>query len=234
MTLNRYDKLENLLKSVETWTLMPDAIYVMDNGGKLEQANFLDDFGDYEENPEFHKFLIPKEKGEVIILNPGYNMGVGSSWNWFIRLVPSEVVVISNDDVVLDPEAFENLYKAVEEHPENPIVNETEGSWSLFAQRKSSLKDIGEYDENFWPAYFEDNDYHYRMRQKGFERHIADGVTFSHETSSTLQAFTEEQMQQHHARFRLNQIYYLEKWGGEPLAEKYTKPFDGKREKPRV
>jgi hypothetical protein len=37
------------------------------------------------------------------------------------------------------------------------------GGWSIFAINRACVDNVGFFDENFFPAYFEDNDYHYRL-----------------------------------------------------------------------
>lgn len=90
--------------------------------------------------------------------------------------------------------------------------------------RASITDTIGYFDENFFPAYFEDNDMHYRIKLSPYKIGSLSTALFYHFGSKT-------QNKSHMPvvpaiLFRKNQDYYISKWGGPPRREKYTKPFN--------
>jgi len=99
--------------------------------------------------------------------------------------------------------------------------------WACFLQREECWRAVGEYDELLWPAYFEDNDYHYRMRLAGLDYVVPAGGAVTHVGSATLHALPEVHRRTVDHHFRLNQAYYVRKWGGLPGEERFTRPFDG-------
>lgn len=208
-TLNRYDLVHKLILSAEEGTLVPDRYSVIDNGGSLELN------------------LPPSVMNKVHLYRPGQNLGVAASWNYFLKTYP-DYIIISNDDIEVGPTAIENMVDAAEANPDGLffcIDSAGINAWSFFLERKRSLEVIGDYDENFWPAYFEDNDRYRRYMLAGYEVHKAPGIEFYHFGSATIKAYDHEQEMRHHEYFRRNQEYYISKWGGEPHEEVYTTEF---------
>jgi GT2 family glycosyltransferase len=93
----------------------------------------------------------------------------------------------------------------------------------------SLFERVGFFDERFYPAYFEDNDFHYRMKLAGATEAIAP-CGYDHVNSATIQKYTPKQKEAHHERFKRLRSYYVKKWGGMPGSEAYTIPFDGEDE----
>jgi len=83
----------------------------------------------------------------------------------------------------------------------------------------------GSFDENFFPAYFEDNDMHYRMKLAGAKGYINIRAVAWHVGSATQNADpTNPNCSQE--QFHNLKIYYVTKWGGMPGEETYTNPFN--------
>lgn len=83
----------------------------------------------------------------------------------------------------------------------------------------------GFFDEHFFPAYFEDNDYHYRMKQKDLKALKTNLAMYFHYGSRTIEA-DEEVKTQSNTGYTINREYYINKWGGRPGSEKFATPFD--------
>ena len=98
------------------------------------------------------------------------------------------------------------------------------GGFSVFALTADVIEKVGWFDENYAPAYFEDNDFDYRCRLAGVNiRSIPSGM--QHRTSSTLREDPDYKAQ-NSGTFASNKERYLAKWGGPPYMEKFTTPFD--------
>jgi GT2 family glycosyltransferase len=224
-TLNRgHDKLQALLETAlrDDNTMLPSKIIILDNGDQFPNAIDISDYDDGD--PDLIKILSRPEK--VVLVTAKMNMGVAASWNWFMNNVPMEhgFMILSNDDI----EYEKNTVKAFYEEMQKPNVNmvlSNGATWSAYTLSKKLYEEVGGFDENFYPAYFEDNDFHYRMRLLGYNFILSSNVTYGHETSSTLAAFSKAATEVHHHNFRKNRAYFNDKWGGLPTCEKYTKPF---------
>ena len=85
------------------------------------------------------------------------------------------------------------------------------------------LARVGYLDENFFPGYYEDDDYRHRIIQSGTDVATI-ALRASHDRSSTLKSSAEFQKKNQYT-FHKNCQYYIEKWGGTPTQEKYDRPF---------
>lgn len=82
------------------------------------------------------------------------------------------------------------------------------------------------FDEQFIPAYHEDNDYHRRLQLAGLGHKIFSvPVPYLHYGSGTLRN-VEHVNVNWNERFQKCREYYIQKWGGPPMAETYPLPFN--------
>ena len=165
--------------------------------------------------------LVSHDKIEVE--TPSLNLGVAASWN---RIMEKSIAcghthtMILNDDIELcrDTQTFQNLIN--EECPEAFI--KFEGTWCSFILPNKMFEAVGPFDTNFYPAYFEDNDYSRRIQLKGFE------IVEREEMRPTLcrNSMTIARDPALNHNFEKNRHYYIYKWGGEPNKELYETPFN--------
>ncbi|MCJ2562840.1 MAG: hypothetical protein LN417_01950, partial [Candidatus Thermoplasmatota archaeon] len=81
------------------------------------------------------------------------------------------------------------------------------------------------FDENFVPAYHEDNDYHRRMILRGDGQQIFSvDVPFLHHGSVTINR-TKKTAEEWGPKFEKCRAYYVKKWGGLSGEETFDKPF---------
>jgi hypothetical protein len=78
------------------------------------------------------------------------------------------------------------------------------------------------FDNNIFPAYFEDNDYCYRMRLAGLKR--INSEFFNPEVFRNSQTIARDKSL--NKNFDRNRERYKEKWGGYPLEETFTTPYN--------
>jgi hypothetical protein len=83
---------------------------------------------------------------------------------------------------------------------------------------------VGGFDEGFYPAYFEDNDFCYRCRLAEIPR-VTDHF-FSPEVYRN--SMTIDKDGSLNTNFDTNKEKFAIKWGGEPGKEKFKVPYDGK------
>jgi GT2 family glycosyltransferase len=104
----------------------------------------------------------------------------------------------------------------------------TDAAWipgadfACFMITKRCWKEVGRFDEKFFPAYFEDNDYHRRILMAGMQARIVPQAPYYHYGSKTQHSGQGAD----HSQFQINQGYYKRKWGGLPGAEVYATPFN--------
>lgn len=177
----------------------------------------------------------------IILDNWNGNRGVAASWNEGIRRgADLDRIIICNDDVAFWPGTIEKIIKGHEYGYDLLSVVATDTGqtgylipekpdFCCFAIRPSFVEKFGYFDENFKPAYFEDNDMYYRMRLAGGRSALKLDARVDHHGSVTQfkgkGQDSDDRVVSHH-QFRLNRDYYAAKWGGWPGKEQYTTPFN--------
>lgn len=158
---------------------------------------------------------------DLLVVRPGSNLGVAASWNAIIKAVPDAAWwAIVNFDLVFAPGDLARLAEHMGKEGGVALL----GTFSAFGVDRGAIKRAGMFDENFHPAYYEDNDFDYRCRLAGVPMAgLPAGLT--HDISSTLQSspsFREGNVRS----FPKNADYFVRKWGGTPYHEVYTTPFN--------
>jgi GT2 family glycosyltransferase len=96
--------------------------------------------------------------------------------------------------------------------------------WCSFLISELAFKQVGRFDENFFPAYFEDNDYEYRLKLEA----IPVQTDYQLNPYMYRNNSTSEKDPAVKNFIETNKKYYVNKWGGMPKKEIYTKPFNPK------
>lgn len=159
-----------------------------------------------------------------------HNIGVAASWNLILRIAFGmdlfSHVAIYNDDVLVKQrsEVLVNLVDACEG---DLILGDYD--FSAFIMSFECWRKVGDFDENFKGAYFEDNDFLIRCQLAGCK--------IVYDTALNPQVFNRSSSIRKdpslNENFERNKQYYIEKWGGVPTEEKFTKPFNGRKRLPK-
>jgi GT2 family glycosyltransferase len=203
--------LWKLVESAEKGTRKPDRYALVDTGGWSREHRY--------EWPANADLLSLDDGGPH-----GPNVGLPAVWNRVMERYP-DWVIFSNDDVEFGPYLVENLAKAADESSALFLFPHEAGAMFCVALIKHLCWDrVGPFDEKFWPGYFEDNDYHRRMKLLGIEELQVKNTDYYHHVSATLNSLNGEERRVHDANFRRNEMYYRHKWGGPPGHETLTEP----------
>jgi len=205
-TLRRYDLLELLLATAKDGDRKPDEYIIVDNGGSLGERRWIDP--------------------EMKVVTPGKNLGVAGGWNEIMQKAGGEHVLIVGDDVRLHKDTLLEMEK-VALGGAGFVRSGHAPAFSCFLIARWLWEKVGPFDERFWPAYFEDNDYHLRMKLLGYDFATAP-VGYDHTGSGTVKSFSDTELSIHHARFEANKRRYIAKWGGPPHQETFKVPFNGR------
>lgn len=169
----------------------------------------------------------------------------------------NDYTLVINDDIVMAPYSIDQMYRYLKANPHIGVLTATdyrdhysveevrEGrflddrqmnqdhgeidapDFACFMIGRQGYEEIGEFDENFRPAYFEDNDYTYRSILAGRTARRIQSAGFFHYGSQT-QNHNPSHPVVPPPQFIKNRSYYIDKWGGEPGKERYTVPFNRK------
>ena len=198
--LNRPDLLWKMLRSIDVTV---GEIIVIDNGDCIHELP---------DDPELPDFTH---------VWPGYNMGVAASWNHIIKMRPRAAWWMTcGFDLEFAPGDLQRLIDHMDETGGVALLQ----GFSAFGIDRDAVRKVGFFDENFVPAYFEDNDYDYRCRLAEVP-FCGLPAGMSHAVSSTLRSSTELQERNNYS-FPLNREYFRQKWGGSPYREEFTTPFN--------
>ena len=215
-TINRADLLQENLDDLS-----------INFGGSLHKLILLDN-GDQNLDP-----IVPENLRSCLTLfNEPENRGVAGSWNKIIREAyyshsPADHLIMLNDDVVLG-KTPEHVLKLIDANPNYSLML---GSfyWSVFLISKRCVEDVGPFDEKFFPAYFEDNDFARRHDLIYKDRLPNPWVQVGVELQPTIcrNSCTIAKDPGMNSGFGLNARRYSQKWGGSLGHEKFTVAFNG-------
>lgn len=185
--LNRYDLLDQNLNTID---FPIDEILIINNG---------------KENYE------PKRNDlSIRVLNLPSNLGMSGSWNLTIKLYPhSPFWAFSSADTHWIPGTLEQLFKA---SGEDKLIMTTEG-WGCFTIGENIIREVGLFDEYFYPIYFEDNDYYERVMRSSVKDGYIDGkieINSLHGSSQTINS-DEKLKNRNHETFVVNESYFQQK-----------------------
>lgn len=193
------------------------------------------------------------KSGRVLYIKNTQNAGVSRSWNQGIVLAKnkyhSKTFFIPNNDVIIRRDTLPRMYdilgisdyllvsaldvksKCQTVHdfeffplPLLPLLKEAP-DFSCFMMNVETIEKVGWFDEEFYPAYFEDNDYHRRINLAGYKAVTSNKIPYYHYGSMTIKEGAEIKRLTN-ANYLHNKAYYKKKWGGDPGNEVFDTPFN--------
>lgn len=195
----------------------------------------------HSDRPEAKVCLRIVVQNKITFYDHRQNRGLAKSWNDGLVAAyrdSADTVVIANDDILATYDDLMILAQGAVEHPEAGIVvcegfnvrmdEQQQLQFAIPAINRSALEQIGYFDENFTPIYFEDTDYSRRAALAGVKFHNAGPTNIIHTGSATV-ATVDDLRMQNNVTFQRNQAYYAAKWGGIPGKETYTYTFNDTR-----
>ena len=184
--LNRFDLLKRMLESID----VNATVFVINNSGAIQ-----DDF-EYD-NPSIYVHWIELPS----------NLGVASSWNLGIKMLPFESRwYITSADCVFAPGDLELLQTAKRDAL---TLCDKFPHYQTFAVGDEVVNKVGLFDEALHPIYFEDNDYERRIAYAGL-RVDRLPLQLGHDNSSTINSDARLSLR-NEVTFRNNQKYFQDK-----------------------
>lgn len=214
-----YTQFDHCRKAVEgiinNSSLVPDKILIVDNSETGAAADALSD-------------LTQTYYNRVHLIIRRENI-LSGAWNDIMAYANSDYVIIANDDVFPHYNSIQALVQAAIDRPDVAMWNgsgHSGNSYSFYLLRQWAYAHVGPFDENFRPAYFEDNDFDWRLKCAGLIREEVPAATFEHIGSATMRGMKDERLVKHHKSFADNKRYYRRKWGGVPQQELFKTPHE--------
>jgi GT2 family glycosyltransferase len=199
-TINRADLLnEALEKYFEDF--QDTEIFIVDNGNQS---------------------IITREK-KFAIYKPAENLGVAKSWNIIMdyadKLDATHVLML-NDDIYLGKTEHE-IKMLIRNNEDVDFINSFY-NWCSYILKVEAWKIAGKFDEDFFPAYFEDNSFDYKMTLSGRKKtwtSFLDPLVYRNSMTIAKDPALNN-------RFEHNRQLYIRMWGGIPTEEKYITKFN--------
>lgn len=214
--LNCVDYTRKCIDTVQTRCKEVRFVYI-DNGSTKENVELISTWK--KNNQYIDDFLIG--------IN-GYNAGVAVGWNQLIRMAlewGATKILICNNDVAFGAHTIDGLVEAYNkirlEKPETVMVtganrtrvhsllSDIKQVWNYhehpdfacFMITPETIDRIGFFSEDYMPAFFEDNDMHWRIMLRGYKAYATDWAPYSHIGSRTR--YTQPDVVSHR-QFRFN------------------------------
>lgn len=141
---------------------------------------------------------------KVTVVRLPSNLGVAAAWNLGVKLTPhAPWWLIANFDVVFPAGSLEQFAQV---RTGGLVLSAASPPWACFALHDETVRHVGLFDEAFYPAYWEDNDYERRVRSAGIPV-IESGIAVHHDNSSTIAAIPNRNDE----TFRANERHYRDK-----------------------
>jgi GT2 family glycosyltransferase len=176
-------------------------------------------------SPEHYAQEVLDGLDNVTIGTMPENIGLAATWNLLFALY-HDYIVIGNDDVIVEPGTLREMVTAAANSPEALFFGYKD-EFSFFLLKKAAFLQAGPFDPAFWPIYWEDVCMGYRLRLLGYTPVVVPTARFEHEHSRSLNSLEGAATERFWNRFKRNQAYYEDKWGGTRSAETYRIPFNG-------
>jgi len=186
-------------------------------------------------NALYEAALKEEAHGDAYLFPHGFNRGLAKSWNDGILEAYSDgvdFVLVTNDDIEFGEGGADRMVREAIEGRDNFAIftsgragRNKEGraahNWSCFILMPIALEKVGCFDENFFPALYEDLDYFRRMNNLHLNvPTVQDNVWHG----GSLTSSTDFRLGLKRRTFEeLNRRYYLRKWKG------FNCPFGDKR-----
>lgn len=155
-----------------------------------------------------------RHPGWKVVDSPTGNKGVADSWNWIARSYPDEMILIANEDCWFLPGQLAQICRCADQNPTEPVIYlNSSQAYYCFIWSAVGRKEIGEFDPNFFPSYYEDCDYRVRLRLTGKTEYVyaLEGQPVVPHGKPKTGGINYSSMQQ--GCGLLNRTYWLRKWG---------------------
>lgn len=158
-----------------------------------------------------------EDRAEVMITED--NLGCSRAWNVALRRGYDWTFIVSSS--MLYPEGFSKVLEVLEKSGEDEVFY-TQHSFHCSALSPKCVDRVGYFDENFYPAYYEDTDYDYRINLAD------DHWNKVHNIPAICQVDGAATLDGLRPNVEAMKDYYIEKWGAvwdQPI-DPYKHPFN--------
>lgn len=199
-TINRYDLLKSTLEKY-TVDFKDTTVLIVDNGNQHITA-----------------------KGNMSLFTSPKNLGVAGSWNFLTKELfrrGFSHALILNDDIYLGANQ-DIIQDVINSDTESSLFVSSSFGMCAFILPLFTSFAIGDFDEKFYPAYYEDDDFLYRLKLAN--ANVDKSILLNPYTYLRSQSIDKDPRL--NQKYLSNRDYYVQKWGGIPGEEKFVNPFN--------
>lgn len=156
------------------------------------------------------KYVPKRNDLNIRVLDLPSNLGMSGSWNLGIKLYPHvEYWMFSSADSHWIPGSLLELEKL---SGKDKLIM-TEEAWSCFTIGEDIIREVGLFDEYYYPIYFEDNDYFERLMISSVKNgYISAGIRMTTPEGSSQTINSDGNlMKRNNETFILNKKYFESK-----------------------
>ena len=160
-------------------------------------------------------------------VRPGRNIGVAGAWNVGAVSVMQDgfdMLVICSQAIVFGPAGGQDLLAQLSA-TDGWGLNVAGAGWHLIGITRATLAAVGPFDEGFWPGYYEDTDYLYRMGLAGLPSPRENGRAWPTVACGYADAGHGLMIKQTRPDFPMLGARYAAKWGGAQGSEMHRTPW---------
>jgi len=171
----------------------------------------------------------PENRGVSFAMNVGLHTLERGENDFVVILSPSALFNNTVNDLVEAVEAREKQgsnYYYLTVADENWQVPGTKTDLHAFAVTRRMVDEIGIYDENFYPVYFEDTDLCWRMGVMGVQKTIVPEVRRVSQTLCGAAGSDKRILRHYELNAERMARYYIRKWGAIYGQEVYRTPYN--------
>ncbi len=185
-------------------------------------------------------FVLKSLSNKHIVVSFNPQLGVAGAWNFGLNYLFNKEkvgqVLVVNQDIILRPDTYETL---LAENADFVTAVSTQNSsssalcgqyrrsrrphpdFACFLIQKGCYQRTGQFDETYFPAWYEDNDMHIRMAKVGIEAYCID-LPFYHYAAGTMKNASKEDLTDvYNPGFLRSKQYFYDKWGVLPGTKEY-------------
>ena len=158
-----------------------------------------------------------------MIYRPEQNLGVSGSWNMLMDYadkINATHVLMLNDDIYLGRTEHE-IKMVIKNNINSDFINSFQ-NWCSYILKIDMWKKVGGFDTEFFPAYFEDNSFDYKMTLVNAEKSwtsFLDPIVYRNSMTIAKDPTLNQ-------KFAQNRQMYIDMWGGLPTQEKFKTKFN--------
>ena len=188
-------------------------------------------------NPDTELYVKEFARRGAEAYNCYYNAGIATSWNFGLKRImqdSDDYIIILSASMILNQD-IGHFISFIEEDimthntPGCLYLRNGDKPFHYFGITQRGIQTIGFFDENFWPAYYEDRDYLYRIKLLSLPRDIViiDTSNLSYAQGNSLAINSDTGLMSLY-QYNIVRItdYYQRKWGGPLDKEVYRRPFN--------